>query len=92
MAVNQDGLGFDIDDFFAINHEVSLGRHDLGFVGLGFEQLLFPILGGTLHVGLVRRFGTDGRNTDQTVEFFQETIPVGIDVIFNRCHRYLIVS
>ena len=37
MAVNQDGLGFGIDDFFTIDHRVPLGRHDLGLVGPGFE-------------------------------------------------------
>ena len=91
MAIDEDGLGFWVDDFFAIDHGVALGGHHFGLVGTGFENLVSPVFGGTLHIGFMGGLGADGGYPDQSVEFFQETVFVGLDVIFDRCHNLLVL-
>ena len=88
VAVNQHGRQFRVDGFLAIDDGIALGGHHLCLVGAGFQKMVAPALGTADHVGLVRRFRADGRDSDQVKQFLKETLLVGFDVVVGDLHNY----
>ena len=82
MAIDQDGL-FGPDVLAAVHHRVAGGFKDLGPVGAGFFQEFYKSMGAFVHVFLVLRLGADGRDAQEGIQFFEETVPVGLDIVFH---------
>ena len=81
MGINQYGGCLWIYLFLGIDQGISLGWHDVGFIGSGFQQQLAPAFGTGQHVFLVLRKGTDTGNPDEAEKFFQKSVFVLLNVL-----------
>ena len=59
MAINQNGLGLRVNDFFAVNHRIAIGRLYHRDIGACLHQQFSKPLGTALHIFLMLGFRAD---------------------------------
>ncbi len=80
VAVNEHRRPGRVDNLLGKNDGSRRRGHHLGPIDTGSQQQLPPAGSTGLHIGPAGRVGTDGWNTNERKEFFEESGTMGLDV------------